>query len=950
MLTPPTAEQVRTLAPDAAAARAGEELASPKRWPLTGRSETAAWGLCQGSGSSPYQVAVDLAGPAYRCSCPSRKIPCKHALGLLFVLAGGGVQAGTLPEWVATWLDSRATRAASAATRTDRAAEADPAARAKRVQSREKKVAAGIDELDRWLGDVVRRGLDSVRSEGYQFWDAMGARLVDAQASGLGRSVRELGSSAAAGYAWPYLLLEGAARLHLLVAAYQRIEGLPAPLQADVRAMVGWTTREDELDPADEVADRWLVVGRRVDDAGQVITARTWLLGESCGRMALHLAFGVEAAPPAVLAWPGQAFKATLAYYPSATPLRAAVRPVLVPDGDVTNIPGHPSGASIADTLAGHAERLSANPFIDAWPIVLTDVVPVVHGEDVLVRHADGVALPVAPAAVGPRLLAVSGGRPITLVAEWDGSVVRPLSALADARLVDLGVPEAGPSPSRDGAAAWPTLVSAALLGTERTGDLAQAPGEVGHLVASRPSDDPEHRLLAAAGIVAVRRRAGRRPSLDPSDLPSPAPPDPRPALRGAAARVLGAVMTDHRSLLEECLGLVRSSGRRLPDERLPELLAIAASNPALRGPVDELAGPRGRWLAAMVPALRDGAIPDVSGSADDAWEAASGARQLGQVVVAVRRRDAADGRRLVESRIDALAGDERAAVVGALEVGLSAADEGLLIRLLADRRADVRRSCAELLARIETSVFARRLADRARPLLASRGMVRPGIAVTLPSPDAELDAAGLAGKPPAGVGERAWLLRQVVGHVPPRLWTEWLRADPAALVERALRTDEARMLLEGWIDASGRFGDRTWAAAILAEPKVAAAVKGIDPSRVLETLPAPDVAMVVANAARHLDQSTLARLADRCPAPWPRPVVEAVFAALSKSAGSDAPDYPYYALVRAAAAAVPPDRAGDLETLASHHGQVRPALVGAIDTARLRHQMYAAFADLRPA
>lgn len=153
-----TAEQVLTLAPDAAAARSGEALGGRRRWTGAGRTDVAAWGLCQGSGSTPYQVAVDLSGPAYKCS-----------------------------------------RTAAAATRAERAPEIDPEARAKRVASRERKVAAGIEELDRWLRDLMRRGLDSTRSEGYRFWDAMGARLVDAQAGGLGRSVRGLASAANSG-------------------------------------------------------------------------------------------------------------------------------------------------------------------------------------------------------------------------------------------------------------------------------------------------------------------------------------------------------------------------------------------------------------------------------------------------------------------------------------------------------------------------------------------------------------------------------------------------------------------------------------------------------------------------------------------------------------------------------------------------------------------------------
>src|SRR5262245_6205961 len=125
-----TAEQVRTLAPDASAARSGEALAARSRWKAAGRTDTAAWGLCQGSGSTPYQVAVDIAGPAYKCSCPSRKIPCKHALGLLFLLADGGAPTAEPPEWARSWLDSRASRAAAAATRAERTTDIDPEARA----------------------------------------------------------------------------------------------------------------------------------------------------------------------------------------------------------------------------------------------------------------------------------------------------------------------------------------------------------------------------------------------------------------------------------------------------------------------------------------------------------------------------------------------------------------------------------------------------------------------------------------------------------------------------------------------------------------------------------------------------------------------------------------------------------------------------------------------------
>jgi hypothetical protein len=77
LAVPWDAEQVLALAADPASAKAGQSLARAAKWSATGSSARALWGRCEGSGKQPYQTMVDLAGPAFRCSCPSRKFPCK---------------------------------------------------------------------------------------------------------------------------------------------------------------------------------------------------------------------------------------------------------------------------------------------------------------------------------------------------------------------------------------------------------------------------------------------------------------------------------------------------------------------------------------------------------------------------------------------------------------------------------------------------------------------------------------------------------------------------------------------------------------------------------------------------------------------------------------------------------------------------------------------------------
>lgn len=49
--------------------------------------QTLLFGECKGSGKKPYNCSVDFTDeekPIPRCSCPSRQIPCKHVVGLLY--------------------------------------------------------------------------------------------------------------------------------------------------------------------------------------------------------------------------------------------------------------------------------------------------------------------------------------------------------------------------------------------------------------------------------------------------------------------------------------------------------------------------------------------------------------------------------------------------------------------------------------------------------------------------------------------------------------------------------------------------------------------------------------------------------------------------------------------------------------------------------------------------
>ncbi|MCB9744170.1 MAG: SWIM zinc finger family protein [Alphaproteobacteria bacterium] len=97
-MTPLSVDEIKALAPDARAMTAARKQGKPDKWRLLGKDGDALWGVAVGSQGDAY--AVFARGPdALGCSCPSRKRPCKHVLGLLLIAADGyAFQERALPE------------------------------------------------------------------------------------------------------------------------------------------------------------------------------------------------------------------------------------------------------------------------------------------------------------------------------------------------------------------------------------------------------------------------------------------------------------------------------------------------------------------------------------------------------------------------------------------------------------------------------------------------------------------------------------------------------------------------------------------------------------------------------------------------------------------------------------------------------------------------------------
>ncbi|SBT91894.1 SWIM zinc finger [Streptomyces sp. DI166] len=429
-----SAEQVLALAPDAASRKAGSKLGAAGPWSEAGSSdEGTVWGLCKGSGSRPYQTVVDLAdgaGPAYKCSCPSRKFPCKHALGLLLLWAGDGaaVPPGSPPDWAQEWIDGRRKRAeekraeGGSPSRT-----ADPEAARRRAERRAEKVTAGATELEQRLSDLLRGGLAGAEQAGYGLWEETAARMVDAQATGLAARVRELGAIPASGPGWPVRLLEECALLHLLDQGWLNRDRLPEDLAATVRSRIGLPASPQ--DPA--IRDRWLVLAQYDTADSRLTTRRIWLHGTESARTALLLSYGAAGRAPELALPVGLALEAELSLYPGAGQLRAALGERF---GAPVRTPVRPPGTTTAEATARYGEALRGDPWLDSVPVTLERVIPTPDGDSWQLADADAdTALPLTPTARSRpglwKLVALSGGAPVTVFGECGHRGFTPLAA-----------------------------------------------------------------------------------------------------------------------------------------------------------------------------------------------------------------------------------------------------------------------------------------------------------------------------------------------------------------------------------------------------------------------------------------------------------------------------------------------------------------------------------------
>jgi hypothetical protein len=188
-----------------------------------------------------------------------------------------------------------------------------------------------------------------------------------------------------------------------------------------------------------------------------------------------------------------------------------------------------------------------------------------------------------------------------------------------------------------------------------------------------------------------------------------------------------------------------------------------------------------------------------------------------------LRDTDPDKGRKLVATTIETDPADQRTAYVKAFATGLSMNDEPFLESALDDRSKEVRAAAAELLRALPDSRLALRMLERASALLSWKptllGLGKGRLEVETPaSCDKAMLRDGVKPKPNprSQLGERAWLLCEILSATPPKSLVTLLGVSAGRIVEGSQANEWYEALSLGWTDAAIRLRDTEWAEALL--------------------------------------------------------------------------------------------------------------------------------------
>ncbi|MEO1260660.1 MAG: DUF5691 domain-containing protein [Bacteroidota bacterium] len=353
-------------------------------------------------------------------------------------------------------------------------------------------------------------------------------------------------------------------------------------------------------------------------------------------------------------------------------------------------------------------------------------------------------------------------------------------------------------------------LARIALLGTENT----VFPDDLLRELEAKGLDVKEEKpllLAKAAALYAQIKKAGFTLKDFTGKLPEAVKEEDENSCSFKSVRHLQLILDGkYKTVFPEFLHHLLENGKHLPTELLPSLMG--RSDVDEWWPLIELTlSPNGKWLLSQHPEwrLRLQAPTDIN------WETALKPQRT-QLLKSLRINEPEKALELLESTWESEQPRDKKSFLKELMTGLSPADELFLEKAINDKRKEVRKEAAELLAKLPLSDYAERMFQRAVEMMhyqkgrwhfkmpdePDKAAIKDGIL--------KIDLSWKG-------GAKAGHLGQIFSKIPPSRWELHFEAEPLEVLQMFNKTDWSNVLLRATANAAVFQEDEKWIGAILA-------------------------------------------------------------------------------------------------------------------------------------
>ena len=353
-------------------------------------------------------------------------------------------------------------------------------------------------------------------------------------------------------------------------------------------------------------------------------------------------------------------------------------------------------------------------------------------------------------------------------------------------------------------------LARIALLGTENT----VFPNDLLVEIEANGLDIKKEKpllLAEAAALFSQIKKAGFKLERFTGELPTAIEEEAENSCSFKSVRHLQLILDGkYKGVFPEFLHHLLENGKCLPTELLPSLME--------RPDIDEwwtliemALSQNGKWLLAQHPEwqLRLQAPTNIN------WETALKPERL-QLLKSLRLTEPEKTVELLASTWETEKPRDKKLFLKELKNGLSSADELFLEKAIKDRRKEVRKEAAALLAKLPLSEYAERMFRRACEMMHyQKGRWHFSI------PDEPDGAAVKDGILKVDLswkgGVKAGYLGQVFSIIPPSRWELHFEAEPLEVLHIFNKTDWSDLLLRALANAAIFHEDEKWTGALLA-------------------------------------------------------------------------------------------------------------------------------------